>query len=118
MPPHTQSREEPSNGDLARMIQGNHEETTRKLTEAGERLAVLEYHLVNPTAPEETLPIRMRDVEAKVRSIDKKHDRLNKTAVGLIVAFLGALITSAGAWIWRQIEGGARTGASERVDNR
>ncbi|MCC6230294.1 MAG: hypothetical protein IT432_13855 [Phycisphaerales bacterium] len=116
MPPHQPQREEPSNGDLARMIQGNHEETTRKLTEAGERLSVLEHHLVNPTCPEETLPIRMRDIESKVRSIDKKHEKLSRTAAGLIVAFIGALVTSAGAWIWRQIEGGARSSATDRAD--
>jgi len=116
MSPHQATREEPSNADLARMIQANHEETTRKLTEAGERLGVLEHHIVNPTAPEDTLPIRMRDMEFRVRSIDKKHERLNRTATGLIIAFIGAVLTSAGAWLWRQIEGGSRTSTTERAD--
>ena len=112
----TRPQEEPTNADLARMLTDHHKETSRRFDEQGERLVVLEHHLVNPSQPEETLPIRMRDVEAKVRSIDKKHERLNKTAVGLIVAFIGALVTGAGAWLWRQIEGGERPRTSERAD--
>lgn len=112
----TRTTEEPTNADLARMLTDHHRETSRRFDEQGERLAVLEHHLVNPAQPEETLPIRMRDVEFKVRSIDKKHERLNRTAMGLIVAFLGALITSAGAWIWKQIETGAKASTTERAD--
>lgn len=112
--------EEPSNADLARMIQGNHEDTTRRLDEASTRLSVLEHHLVNPTAPEDTLPIRTRDLEAKVRSIDKRHDRLSKTATAMIVTFLGSMLAAAGSWLWNRIEGreqANRTPAERRTDH-
>lgn len=101
-PSHTQ---EPSNADLARMIQNNHEDTSRRLDEAAGRLALLEHHLVNPTNPEETLPIRTRDLEAKVKSIDRRHDRLSRTATAMIVTFLGSMLAAAGTWLWNRIEG-------------
>lgn len=98
-------REEPSNADLARMIKDSHEETTRRLSETSERLGVLEHHLVNPTEPEKTLPIRVRDVEGRIRSIDKKHASLSKTAITMIVTFLTTLAGLAATWVWKQAGG-------------
>ena len=111
--------EDPSNADLARMIQANHEDTSRKLDEASGRLRVLEHHLINPTSPEETLPIRTRDLEAKVKSIDRRHERLSKTAVAMIVTFIGSMLAAAGSWLWSRIEGrdpSQRETAERRTD--
>lgn len=100
--PRSTHDEEPSNAMLAQMLNQNHAETTRRLDEASDRIGVLEHYLVNPTDPERTLPIRMRDVEDQVASFIKSRKQFSKTAIGLIVSFLTVIATGLGTWAWNK----------------